>query len=94
MHVIYKPKYEVHDNFNFHITKEEIDTQNNDDNQLGQHESNVNEFSSVFFVKEYRKQEKDSDSQNIDQDSVTSNHDENNCNNNDPIPGCSHWADD
>ena len=58
-YAIYKPKYEAHDNFNFDRTEEdEIDTQHTD-NQFGNHESNDYEFSSIIFVKEYQKQEKD-----------------------------------
>ena len=93
VHAIYKPKYEVHDNFNFDKTEEEIDAQRND-NQPRQHESNVHEFSSIIFVKEYKKQGKDSDSQNIVQASVASNDHKNNWNIHDPMPGCSHWVDD
>ena len=95
-YAIYKPKYEAHDNFNFDRTEEdEIDTQHTD-NQLGQHESNDYEFSSIIFVKEYKKQEKDTDSQNIDQASISRNDDdeEDNWKNNDIMPGCSHWSDD
>ena len=83
---IYKPQYEVHDNFNFDGTEEEIDSQHV--NQLSQLE-----FSSVIFVKECNP-EKDSAPQNIDQDSASSNDGEKNWNNNhDPKPGCSFWVD-
>ena len=95
-YAIFKPKYEAHDNFNFDKTEEdEIDTQHTD-NQLGQHESNDYEFSSIIFVKEYKKQEKDTDSQNIDQASISRNDDdeEDNWKNNVQMPGCSHWSDD
>ena len=91
IHAIYKPKYEVHDNINFHKNEEEIDIQCNEIQV--KHESNVHEFSSIIFVKEYRKQEKVSNSTNSDQASVSSNaDDENKWNDIDPMPGCSHWT--
>ena len=99
IYAIYKPEYEANDNFNFdRIEEDEIYTQHND-NQFGrQHESNDYEFSSVIFVKEYRKPENDgTDSQNIDQASSTrsrNDDEEDNWNNNDPMPGCSHWSED
>ena len=64
-HAIYKPQYEVHGNFNFNKTEEEIDAQHV--NQLGQLE-----FSSVIFVKDCNPK-KDPASQNIDQASVSTN---------------------
>ena len=85
-----------HDSINFDRTEEdEIDSQLTD-NQIGQHESNDHEFSSIIFVKEYKKQEKDTDSQNIDQASISRNDDdeEDNWKNNVQMPGCSHWSDD
>ena len=91
VHAMYKPKYEVHDNINFHKNEEEIDIQCNEIQV--KHESSVHEFSSVHFVKEYRKQEKVSNSTNSDQASVSSNaDDENKWNDIDPMPGCSHWT--
>ena len=86
MYAIYKPKYEVHDNFNFDKTEEEIVTKH-DDTQLGP--QNVCEFSSVIFVKE-----KDSDSQNINRASVSINIGKNYSNHYAQMPGCSHWPDD
>ena len=87
MFIIYKPKYEVHDNFNFNKTEEEIVTRHNPDNQLGHQESN--EFSSVIFVKE-----KGSDFQNIDGASVLINNGKKFTNHYEQMPGCSHWPDD
>ena len=96
IYAIYKPEYKAHDNFCFDRTEEDdINTQHND-NQHGHLESNDYEFSSVIFVKEYRKPEEnnDTDSQNIDQAlTISRNEDEeDNWNNNEVIPGCSHWS--
>ena len=85
VYVLYKPKYEVHDNFNFDKTEEEIITEH-DDNQLGPQKSNVHEFSSVIFVKE-----KGSDSENIGVASVSNNDEKTYSNYYESMPGCSHW---
>ena len=89
MFVIYKPKYEVYDNFNFNKIEEKIVTRHNPDNQLGHQKSNVHEFSSVIFVKE-----KGSDFQNIDGASVLINNGKKFTNHYEQMPGCSHWPDD
>ena len=93
IYAIYNPKlYEAHEDcLNF----EETISQHNH-NELGSHDdSNVYEFSSVIFVDEKRKKEKDSANlQHIDKVSVSSNDEENYRNHYEPMPGCSHWSDD
>ena len=86
IYAVYKPKYEVHDDFNFDKREEEIITEH-DDNQLGPQKSNVHEFSSVIFVKE-----KGSHSENIDIASVSNNDEKTHSNYHEPMPGCSHWS--
>ena len=87
VYAIYKPKYEAHDNFDFHKAEEEIFTQDNN-TQLGQQHSSVHEFSSVILVKE-----KCSDSQNNDRASISIHEEKVYSNYYEALPGCSQWPD-
>ena len=84
--------YEAHEDY---LNFEEIISQLNH-NELGSHDdSNFYGFSSVIFVDEKRKLEKNSTNlQDIDDASVSTNDEGNYWNHYEPPAGCSHWSDD
>ena len=93
IYAIYNPKlYEDDEDY---LNFEEIIAQQHHD-EFGSHDdSNFYGFSSVIFVDEKKKLEKNSANlQHIDEASVSSNGEENYRYHYEPKPGCSHWSDD
>ena len=91
IYAIYNPK--LYEDDEEYLNFEEIISQQYH-NELGSHDdSNFYGFSSVIFVDEKKKLEKNSANLQFEA-SVSSNDEENYRNHYEPKPGCSHWSDD